>query len=149
MMYPSRKKTFVPWTSCLVPCATMRILTISQSSPAPPIMYDLGCMLVESRPFVVLDGLPGLYGLKYDSATACGLLLYLCSYKLDGSATLPSMPIPTVLHHLATQSNARCKHQKYYLFATSEQVYCNIRTRRLQHQNKATTMRDARLEKKD
>ena len=48
-------------------------------------MYDLGCMLVESRPFVVLDGLPGLYGLKYDSATACGLLLYLFSYKLDGS----------------------------------------------------------------
>ena len=50
-------------------------------------MYDLGCMLVESRPFVVLDGLPGLYWLKYDSATACGLLLYLCSYKLDGSVT--------------------------------------------------------------
>ena len=50
-------------------------------------MYDLGCMLVESRPFVVLDRLPSLYGLKYDSATACGLLLYLCSYKLDGSAT--------------------------------------------------------------
>ena len=34
---------------------------------------------------MVLDGLPGLYGLKYDSATACGLSLYLCSYKLDGS----------------------------------------------------------------
>ena len=51
-------------------------------------MYDLGCMLVESRPFVVLDGLPGLYGLKYDSATACGLPLYLCSYKLVGSATI-------------------------------------------------------------
>ena len=34
---------------------------------------------------MVLDGLSGLYGLKYDSATACGLLLYLCSYKLDGS----------------------------------------------------------------
>ena len=50
-------------------------------------MYDLGCMLVESRPFVVLDELPGLYELKYDSATTCGLLLYLCSYKLDGSAT--------------------------------------------------------------
>ena len=50
-------------------------------------MYYLGCMLVESRPFVVLDGLLGLYGLKYDSATACGVLLYLCSYKLDGSAT--------------------------------------------------------------
>ena len=49
-------------------------------------MYDLGCMLVESITFMVLDGLPGLYGLKYDSATAYGLLLYLCSYKLDGSA---------------------------------------------------------------
>ena len=36
---------------------------------------------------MVLDGLPSLYGLKYDSATACGLLLYLCSYKLLGSAT--------------------------------------------------------------
>ena len=41
----------------------------------------------ESRPFEVLNGLPGLYGLKYDSATACGLPLYLCSYKLDGSVT--------------------------------------------------------------
>ena len=39
----------------------------------------------ESRPLVVLDGLPYLYGLKYDSATACGLPLYLCSYKLDRS----------------------------------------------------------------
>ena len=48
-------------------------------------MYDLGFMLVESRPFVVLDELSGLYGLKYDSATACGLPLYMCSYKLDGS----------------------------------------------------------------
>ena len=36
---------------------------------------------------MVLDGLPGLYGLKYDSATACGLPLYLCSYKLNGSVT--------------------------------------------------------------
>jgi len=35
---------------------------------------------------VVLDGLLGLYGLKYDSATASGLPLYLCSYKLVGSA---------------------------------------------------------------
>ena len=40
-----------------------------------------------SRPIVVLDRLPGLYGLKYDSATACGLPLYLYSYKLVGSAT--------------------------------------------------------------
>ena len=50
-------------------------------------MYNLGCMLVELRPFVVLDGLPGLYGLKYDSATTCGLPLYLCSYNLDSSVT--------------------------------------------------------------
>ena len=49
-------------------------------------MYDLGCMLVESRPFEVLDGLPGLYGIKYNNATTCGLPLYLCSYKLVGSA---------------------------------------------------------------
>ena len=40
-----------------------------------------------SRPVVVLDRLPGLYGLKYDSVAACGLPLYLCSYKLVGSAT--------------------------------------------------------------
>ena len=42
-----------------------------------------------SRPVVVLDGLPGLYGFKYDSATACGLPLYLYSYKLVSSMTLP------------------------------------------------------------
>ena len=36
---------------------------------------------------MVLDGLPDLYGLKYDSVTAYGLLLYLCSYKLGGYAT--------------------------------------------------------------
>ena len=51
-------------------------------------MYDLGCKLVESRPFMVLNGLPGLYGFKYDSATACWLPLYLYSYKLVGSATV-------------------------------------------------------------
>ena len=37
---------------------------------------------------MVLNRLPGLYGLKYDSATVCRLPLYLCSYKLIGSATL-------------------------------------------------------------
>jgi len=41
-----------------------------------------------SRPVVVLDRLPGLYGLKYDRATTYGLPLYLCSYKLVGSTTL-------------------------------------------------------------
>ena len=54
-------------------------------------MYVESCMILVvvnrlSRPVVVLDRLPGLYGLNYDSATACGLPLYLCSYKLDGSA---------------------------------------------------------------
>ena len=41
----------------------------------------------ELRLFVVLDGLPDLYRLKYDSVTVCGLPLYLCSYKLDGYVT--------------------------------------------------------------
>ena len=36
---------------------------------------------------MVLDGLPSLYGIKYDSVTTCGMPLYLCSYKLDGSVT--------------------------------------------------------------
>ena len=35
---------------------------------------------------MVFDELLGLYGLKYDSVIACVLPLYLCSYKLDGSA---------------------------------------------------------------
>ena len=55
-------------------------------------MYVESCTILVvanrlSRPVVVLDGLPGLYGFKYDSATACGLPLYLYSYKLVGSAT--------------------------------------------------------------
>ena len=55
-------------------------------------MYVESCTILVvvnrlSRPIVVLDGLPGLYGFKYDSATACGLPLYLYSYKLVGSAT--------------------------------------------------------------
>ena len=48
-----------------------------------------------ARPIVVLTGLPGLYGVKYDSATACGLPLYLCSYKLVGSVTTPTIQIQT------------------------------------------------------
>ena len=47
-----------------------------------------------SRPVVVLDGLPGLYGFKYDSATACGFPLYLYSYKLVGSATQSAVGRP-------------------------------------------------------
>ena len=71
------------------------------------IMYDLACMLVKSRPFVELNGLPGLYGLKCDSATACGLLLFLCSYKLDGSAT-PSFYLNRIMNRrLMTSSLSR------------------------------------------
>ena len=40
-------------------------------------MYDLGCMLDYSRFFVMLDGLLGLYGLKYDSATAPVVVIVL------------------------------------------------------------------------
>ena len=55
-------------------------------------MYVESCTILVvvnrlSRPVVVLDGLPSLYGFKYDGATACGLPLYLYSYKLVGSAT--------------------------------------------------------------
>ena len=55
-------------------------------------MYVESCTILVvvnrlSRPVMVLDGLPGLYGFKYNSATACGLPLYLYSYKLVGSAT--------------------------------------------------------------
>ena len=41
---------------------------------------------------MVLNGLPGLYGLKYDSVTTCRLPLYLYSYKLVGSTTLGIKP---------------------------------------------------------
>ena len=56
-------------------------------------MYVESCMILVvvnhlSRLVVVLNGLPGLYGFKYDSATACGLPLYLYSYKLVGSMTM-------------------------------------------------------------
>ena len=55
-------------------------------------MYVKSCTILVvvnrlSGPVVVLDGLPGLYGFKYDSATACGLPLYLYSYKLVSSTT--------------------------------------------------------------
>ena len=60
-------------------------------------MYVESCMILVvvnrlSRPVVVLDRLPGLYGLKYDSATTCGVPLYLCSYKLVSSATCTRDP---------------------------------------------------------
>ena len=55
-------------------------------------MYVESCTILGvvnhlSRLVVVLDGLPDLYGFKYDSATACGTPLYLYSYKLVGSVT--------------------------------------------------------------
>ena len=56
-------------------------------------MYVESCTILVvvnhlSRPIAVLDGLLGLYGFKYDSMTACGLPLYLYSYKLVGSASI-------------------------------------------------------------
>ena len=41
------------------------------------IMYDLGCMLDYLRSFVLLDGLLGLYGIKYDSAIALVVAIVL------------------------------------------------------------------------
>ena len=40
-------------------------------------MYDLGCVLDYLRSFMILDGLPGLYELKYDSAIAAVVAIVL------------------------------------------------------------------------
>ena len=62
-------------------------------------LYVESCLILVvwldySRSFMILDGLPGLYGLKYDSAIVVGWLpLYLCSYKLVGSATVQWMAV--------------------------------------------------------
>ena len=41
-------------------------------------MYDLGLYVgYESRSFATHDGLPGLYGLKYDSTTALVVAIIL------------------------------------------------------------------------
>ena len=37
----------------------------------------LACMLVDSRSFMVLDGLPDLYGLKYDGLTTSVVAIVL------------------------------------------------------------------------
>ena len=47
---------------------------------------------------MVLDGLPGLYGFKYDSVTACGMPLYLYSYKLVGSTTMTKFSTIIAIH---------------------------------------------------
>ena len=40
-------------------------------------MYDLGCVLDYSRSFMILDGLSGLYRLKYDSAIVAVVVVVL------------------------------------------------------------------------
>ena len=70
-------------------------------------MYVESCMILVvvhclSRPVVVLNGLPGLYGFKYDSATTCGTPLYLYSYKLVGF----KRGLGTKL--MKTMANSRC-----------------------------------------
>ena len=59
------------------------------------ILIVVNCL---SRPIVVLDGLPSLYGFKYDSVTACGLPLYLYSYKLVGSAIVLAAQVGGAMH---------------------------------------------------
>ena len=77
-------------------------------------MYVESCTILVvvnrlSRPVVVLDRLPGLYGLKYDSATACGPPLYLCSYKLVGSMTLlPHAPYQSIHPLVNLYSSTPC-----------------------------------------
>ena len=59
------------------------------------------------RPVGVLDGLLGLYGFKYNSATGCGLPLYLYSYKLVGSATHGGGAQWCASHHRPWRSQER------------------------------------------
>ena len=56
---------------------------------------------------MVLDRLPGLYRLKYDSAIACEPLLYLCSCKLVGSGS-KVLPRSEVLPQIAPARAAGC-----------------------------------------
>ena len=50
-------------------------------------MYNLGLYVGLFEILRDFMGLPGLYGLKYDSLIASVIAMYLCSYKLDGSVT--------------------------------------------------------------
>ena len=80
-----------------------------------------------SRPIVVLNGLSGLYGLNYYSATACGLPLYLCSYKLVGSAT-PHVLVPH-LRYLCFKDawwDGRSSISAHLLIQTTNKYMCVI-----------------------
>jgi hypothetical protein len=52
------------------------------------IMYDLGCMLVGLKSFMVSSDYRVYMGSSITVRSLWWLLLYLCSYKLDGSVTL-------------------------------------------------------------
>ena len=62
---------------------------------------------------MVLDGLPGLYGLKYDSATSYGLLLYLCSYKLDGSTIAGIRARFNINCHMCIENKGFCSQNQF------------------------------------
>jgi hypothetical protein len=65
------------------------------------IMYDLGCMLVDSRSFVILDGLPGLYKLK-------------CACQCVNRPIMHDL----VLLHLSPRSTIRCVQNNFWASST-------------------------------
>ena len=88
-----------------------------------------------SRPVVVLDGLPGLYGFKYDSATACGLPLYLYSYKLAGSATCVEKVVVDTCTQEVAKENEQLKQEVARLTKDLTQVKCKAKQTQLHQDN--------------
>jgi hypothetical protein len=60
------------------------------------IMYDLGCMLVGLKSFMVSSDYQVYMGSSMTIWSLWWLPLYLCSYKLDGSITPNEAPHPSL-----------------------------------------------------